>query len=264
MRLGLIVHRTSDSAAGFARELAATARGMGMEVLVEPEGGSGPDEPVDVLVAVGGDGTVLDAVRHAMSHGVPVIGFNLGTIGFLTTAEPDHATQVLEALREGRYRTVERLTLHAEVPGVVEEGLNDAVVEKIDSQRIVELDLEVDGHHFTRYRADGVVVATPTGSTAYAFSAGGPLVDPRVQGLIVAPVASHSLFGRSVMVPADSVIRCTVVRDRPVQVSVDGRVIGVLGEGGVVEVRRGTSPVTFLEVEDVPFTAQVRRKFGLP
>lgn len=263
MRLGLVVHRASPAAAGFARDLAERARGMGFEVAVEAEGGDGPGGPVDLLVAVGGDGTVLDTVRHALARDVPLIGFNLGTIGFLTTAEPDEAGRVLEAIRDGRYRVVERLTLEAEVPGAAAVGLNDAVVEKIDSQRLVELDLEVDGHHFVRYRADGVVVATPTGSTAYGFSAGGPLVDPRVEGLLVTPVAAHSLFGRAVMVPVGSLIRCTVVRDRPVQVSVDGRVIGVLNEGDAVQVRSGPSPVRFAEVDEVPFTTQVRRKFGL-
>lgn len=263
MKLGLVVHRGREEAAAFADELTSLAERLGLEAVVEAEGGSGPGEPVDLLVAVGGDGTMLDTVRHALALDVPVIGFNLGTIGFLAAAEREDAPQVMAALASGDYRVVERSTVQADIPGGSDVGLNDVVVEKIDSQRLVELDLEVDGHHFLRYRADGVVFSTPTGSTAYGFSAGGPLMDPRMEALLVTPVAAHSLFGRTVVVPADSEIRCRVARNRPVQVSVDGRVIGTLSQDDEVGIRRGPRPVRFVEVEPVPFTTQVRRKFGL-
>jgi NAD+ kinase len=263
VKLGLVVHRGREEAVAFAGELISAAERLGLDAVVEAEGGSGPGEPVDLLVAVGGDGTMLDTVRHALALDVPVIGFNLGTIGFLAAAEREDASQVMAALASGDYRVVERSTVQADMPGGSDVGLNDVVVEKIDSQRLVELDLEVDGHHFLRYRADGVVFSTPTGSTAYGFSAGGPLMDPRMEALLVTPVAAHSLFGRTVVVPAGSEIRCRVARNRPVQVSVDGRVIGTLSEGDGVTIRRGPRPVRFVEVEPVPFTTQVRRKFGL-
>jgi NAD+ kinase len=207
---------------------------------------------------------VLGAVRRARQERCPVLGFNLGTIGFLAEAEPHELEAVLEALANKRFSVHPRLTLRATLPdGRQEVGVNDVVVEKIESQRLVALDVDVGGAPFFTYRADGLVIATPTGSTAYSFSAGGPLVDPGLEAIVMTPVAPHSLFGRSLVVPADQVIRCRVVAERPVRVSVDGREVAHLGYGDWVEVGRGEERVGFIELHDEPFPSVVSRKFRL-
>ncbi|GIU93032.1 MAG: NAD kinase [Acidimicrobiia bacterium] len=254
VRLGLVVHGHRPSAREFARSLTAAAPKLGLEVV---------DEGADVLVAVGGDGTVLEAVRRALPAGIPVLGFNLGMIGFLAEAEVAQLEVVLTALAEGRYRVEERMTVMVEVEGRTELGVNDVVVEKVDSQRLVVLGTEIDGERFLTYRADGLVVATPTGSTAYSMSAGGPLVDPRVECLLVTPVAPHSLFDRTLVLPADAHLRVTVEADRTVRVSADGVEVATVGKGGTMEIRRGDTSARFVRLDHLPFTTRVVRKFNL-
>jgi NAD+ kinase len=241
----------------FARLLREKAPGHGCTVVE-------PGEPADMVVAIGGDGTVLEAACTALDQSIPLIGFNLGTIGFLAEAEPDQLDETLARLVAGRYRLEARLTVSAVLgDGFETTGLNDVVIEKIDSQRLVVLAVEVDGESFLTHRADGVVIATSTGSSAYAFSAGGPLVHPQIDALLFVPVAPHSLFNRTLMLPPESKIRVTVADDRPVRVSVDGREIGTLEEGGTVEIHRGPDPVRFVRFDHEGFPARVTRKFDL-
>jgi NAD+ kinase len=241
----------------FARLLREKASGHGCTVVE-------PGEPADMVVAIGGDGTVLEAACTALDQAIPLIGFNLGTIGFLAEAEPDQLDETLARLVAGNYRLEERLTVTAVLgDGFETTGLNDVVIEKIDSQRLVVLAVEVDGESFLTHRADGVVIATSTGSSAYAFSAGGPLVHPQIDALLFVPVAPHSLFNRTLMLPPESKIRVTVADDRPVRVSVDGREIGTLEEGGEVQIHRGPDPVRFVRFDHEGFPARVTRKFDL-
>jgi NAD+ kinase len=266
MRLGLVVNRHRLEATEFEARFEEAAEAVGCETLaLDQESPSTPPDwaEVDAVVAIGGDGTVLNATRRAMLTGTPVLGINLGTLGFLAEAEPDRLDEVLEALTSGEYTIEERNTIQATIGDVSEPGLNDVVVEKIDSQRLVVLDVEVNGERFLTYRADGIVVATSTGSTAYGFSAGGPLIDPRVETLLVTPVAPHSLFDRSLVMPPDSRIVITVTDDRPVRVSVDGREIGSLHEGESVEIGQAERRARFIRMSDEGFATRVTRKFGL-
>lgn len=216
-----------------------------------------------MVLGVGGDGTMLVAARLAWRDDVPVLGFHLGTLGFLTEAEPAEVDEVATRLVEGDYQVEERMTVEANAGGQREVGLNDVVIEKVDTTRLVSLDLVIDGVHLATQRADGLIVATPTGSTAYSFSAGGPLLDPTLQALVITPVAAHSLFDRSMVVPATSVIEATVAEDRVVRVNVDKEGLGQLGEGGKVEIRRGERPSRFVTLGDRAFPALLREKFGL-
>lgn len=220
------------------------------------------DEP-DVVVAVGGDGTMLGAVRRALSWDVPVLGFNLGTLGFLAEAEAEQAAEATQRLISGDYEIQPRTTVKATVGGVSAIGVNDVVVEKIDSKRLVSLDVAIDGAPFVTYRADGLVIATPTGSTAYSFSAGGPLVDTSVDALVLTPVAAHSLFDRSLVLPSDSTIEVTVSRDRQVKVNVDKVDLGELGEGEAVTITRGDQPARFVTFGSRSFPLVIKEKFGL-
>jgi NAD+ kinase len=217
----------------------------------------------DMVLAVGGDGTMLGAVQNAVTWDVPVLGFNLGTLGFLTEAEPDDLAEVVKRLVSGDFEVEERLTVAAAIGGVEAVGVNDVVVEKVDSTRLVSLSVVIDGSEFATYRADGLIVATPTGSTAYSFSAGGPVVDPRVDALVLTPVASHSLFDRPIVIPAESQIDVTVSRDRLVRVNVDKSDLGEIGEGETVRIVKGQRPARFVTFRSTTFPELVRQKFGL-
>jgi NAD+ kinase len=221
-------------------------------------------DDADMVVAVGGDGTMLSAVAVAHAADLPVLGFNLGTLGFLTTAEPEDLERVVIRLVNGDYEIEDRMTVAAEVHGAIYHGVNDVVIEKVDNQRLVELEVEIGGVAFATYRADGLIVASPTGSTAYSFSAGGPLVSPAVNAMVLTPVAAHSLFSRSIVLPAEQEVLITVNRDRAVKVSVDKQNLGELGDGDRVSVTRGARPARFVTFGASSFAGLVKHKFGLP
>lgn len=222
-----------------------------------------PEVPPDMVLAVGGDGTMLGAVKRAVAWDVPVLGFNLGTLGFLTEADPADVSRVVERLASGDFEVEARLTVAASIGGVQAVGINDVVVEKVDSTRLVSLSVVIDGTEFATYRADGLIVATPTGSTAYSFSAGGPVVDPEVDALVLTPVASHSLFDRPLVLPADSRIEVTVRTDRLVRVNVDKTDLGQIGESETVSIVKGDKPARFVTFGSTTFPGLVRQKFGL-
>lgn len=256
MRFALEVRQGRPGAGAFARKLEAHLSEVGSTVV-------GPGEECDMVLAVGGDGTMLTAVGRSLQLGVPVLGFNLGTMGFLAEADPDAMESVVSRLMSGDYEVQERMTISATVESSHAVGVNDVVVEKIDSQRLVVLEVAVDGADFVTYRADGVIVATPTGSTAYSFSAGGPLMTPGVDALILTPVAAHSLFDQSLVLHPSSEIRITVVSDRAVKVSVDKNDLGRLSNGGVVTVAAGAPAARFVRLEGTSFSQLIKSKFDL-
>jgi len=257
LRFGLHVRLGRPEIDSFAARLEAEIAAAGGSVITEP--GQVPD----IMLAVGGDGTMLAAAQIAVEWDVPVLGFDLGTLGFLTEADPSDLSDVVRRLVGGDYEIDERLTIAASIGDTTLVGVNDVVVEKIDSTRLVNLEVFIDGVEFTTYRADGLIIATPTGSTAYSFSAGGPVVDPGVDALVLTPVAAHSLFDRPVVIPAESDIVVTVRRDRPVRVNVDKSVLGHMTDGDVVRVRRGERRARFVTFSARSFPALVRDKFGL-
>ena len=257
MKVALEVRPGRAAAEEFARELERVIeeRGAG---LVESR-----DQVPDLVVAVGGDGTMLAAVQRSLGWDVPVLGFNLGTLGFLAAAEAGELDAVVERLVAGDFEVESRTTIEATVGDVTVAGVNDVVVEKVDSTRLVSLDVTINGSEFVTYRADGLVVATPTGSTAYSFSAGGPLVDSTVDALVMTPVAAHSLFDRPIVLSPHSVIEVTVSRDRLVKVNVDKRDLGELGEGESVTITRGRIPAKFVSFGSRAFPDLIKEKFGL-
>jgi NAD+ kinase len=256
MKFALEVRQGPENALVFSEKLRASIATVGGEVL------DGTEKP-DVVIAVGGDGTVLAAAQTALAHDVPVLGFNLGTMGFLAEAEPEDLEWVLERLIAGDYDVAERMTIRATVSGQTATGVNDVVVEKVDSQRLIHLDVAVNGERFVTYRADGLIVATPTGSTAYSFSARGPLVDPDLNAMILTPVAAHSLFDRTLVLPAGSRLSIVVQRDRPVKVTVDKIDMGHLTAGLTVDIEQGERPARFVRFGQRSFPGLVKEKFGL-
>jgi len=274
MRIALVVHPDRASAAALASELTAGAARRGIQVSAEPADAArvpgtvirppGEHLDADVVVAVGGDGTVLEAVRVGLAAGLPVLGVNAGHLGFLTCVEPGLLEEALDILATGGWPESSRMTLAARVPGKpAAVGINDVVVEKAVSQHVVKISVAVGAERLVSYRADAVVVATPTGSTAYTFSAGGPLVDPALEALVITAVAPHNLFARPIVLRPDQHLRLTVDDDRPARVNVDGRTLTVLSPGEQVEVTRGDRSARFIELWPRNFAVSVREKFQL-
>lgn len=271
MKLALVPHRGRPEAVELARRMAEQARARSVEVAAHEEDapllgaavtGFEPDCGIDAVAAIGGDGTVLRAVRLALPAGLPVLGINTGRLGFLAEGEPEEAARIVERLATGDYRITERMTLSARTEGGEAAGLNDVVMEKTESQKTVSLAVSVDGEEFTTYRADGLVAATPTGSTAYNLSAGGPLVDPALDALVLTPVAPHTLFSRTLVFPPHRILRFEVRDQQPVGVTVDGNEIGRVEPGGSVTVTAG-GRAPFITLHPRSFPAALQRKFHL-
>jgi NAD+ kinase len=225
----------------------------------------------ELVVVFGGDGTLLRAAEIARPSGTPVLGVNLGHVGFLAEAEPDSLVDTVERVVARDYRVEERMTLDVAVRvdgEVVDTGwaLNEASVEKASRQRMLELVVEIDDRPLSRWGCDGVVFATPTGSTAYAFSAGGPVVWPEVEALLLVPISAHALFGRPLVASPRSVLAVEVLSttEHAGVLWCDGRRTRELPAGARVEARRGTQPVRLARLHSAPFTDRLVAKFDLP
>ncbi|HSG78521.1 MAG TPA: NAD(+)/NADH kinase [Acidimicrobiia bacterium] len=273
MRIALVIHPYRSEAAEIAARLVAEASARGFSVSASEEDaarvpgtevrGPGPGH-ADVVVAVGGDGTVLEGVRLGIEADLPVLGVNAGHMGFLAEVEPAMIPEALAALAAGDYTESRRMTLAARFSdGDQVIGVNDTVIEKAVSQHILRVEVWVNQERLIGYRTDAVVVATPTGSTAYTFSAGGPLVDPELEALIVTPVAPHTLFGRPLVFQPEVKLTFRVEGDRPGRVNVDGRSHAVLQPGNEVVIARGEPSARFIRLVPRNFATAVREKFHL-
>jgi NAD+ kinase len=224
----------------------------------------------ELVVVLGGDGTLLRGAELARGCRTPLLGVNLGHVGFLAEAEKEELSQVVERVSSRDYDVEERMTIDVTVSvrGVQTASswaLNEASVEKASRERMLQVIAEVDGRPLSRWGCDGVVCATPTGSTAYAFSAGGPVVWPEVEALLMIPISAHALFARPLVVSPDSVLAVEVQSDTPAGVLwCDGRRAVPLPAGARVEVRRGARPVRLARLHQAPFTDRLVRKFELP
>jgi NAD+ kinase len=225
----------------------------------------------DALVVLGGDGTFLHAARAVAEVDVPLLGVNLGKVGFLSKAEAGELDGVLEQIVGGDYRIEERMAIEAKVKrgggGPATDrlvALNDVVVARGSLARVCRLDVAIDDTHLATFIADGLVVATPTGSTGYSFSAGGPILDPGARNLVVTPIAAYLSAIRSVVVAPDQTVRCTVVDAFEALISVDGREDLPLAVGDVVEVAAIERPIRLIEPAGAqPFWDLLRHKVAL-
>jgi NAD+ kinase len=220
---------------------------------------------------IGGDGTILRAAEITHASGTPLLGVNLGHVGFLAEAEYDDVESTIDAIVHRRYTAEDRLTVDVTVRRDGELvystfALNEASVEKAARERMLELVLEIDGRPLSRWGCDGIVCATPTGSTAYNFSAGGPVVWPGVEALMVVPLSAHALFARPMVVAPTSVIAVEVLshNEGAGVLWADGRRTVDLPPGARIEVRRGATPVRLVRLHEAPFTDRLVAKFGLP
>lgn len=280
----LVTHTGRANVVSFAGQVARQLRaaGFGVRALAGEAGElhtHGVDEvPADdqaavdaeIVLVLGGDGTFLRAAEVAHPAGTPLLGVNLGRIGFLEDIEPDALDDTVRHIVERTYEVEERLTLDVDVliDGQVVDrtwALNEASVEKTLKERVLEVVVEVDGRPLTSFGGDGVLCATPTGSTAYAFSAGGPVVWPEVDALLVVPNCAHALFARPLVVAPESVITVRVAdRGHDALVFCDGRRSIPVPAGGRVQVRRGSRSVHVVRIHPRPFTDQLVVKFHLP
>lgn len=224
-----------------------------------------------VLVVLGGDGTFLRAARAVIEMDVPLVGVNLGKIGFLSKAEAHELEPLLEKIVSGAYRLEPRMALRGAIHGPgggaplrTFVALNDVVVARGSLARVVRLDVAIGPSHLATYIADGLVVASPTGSTGYSFSAGGPILDPLSRNLVVSPIAAYLSAIGSVVVSPDQVVRCRVAEAHEALVSIDGREDVRLSVGDVVTVAALQRPVRFLEPDGaLPFWDLLRQKAQL-
>ena len=302
----VVAHVRRPAALRSARLVAdrLTAAGIAVRVL-EPEAAdmrcvgadvvpATPDaaQDAEMVIVLGGDGTLLRAAEIARPAGAPLLGVNLGHIGFLAEAEPDDLAGAVDQVVEHRYTVEERMTIEVTVrqDGIITAGtwaLNEASVEKVARERMIEVVTEIDARPLSRWACDGVVCATPTGSTAYAFSAGGPIVWPEVEALLLVPICAHALFAGPMVVSPRSVLAVEVLHlpgappPRPADgqdetaaavLWCDGRRRVDLPGGARVEVRRGTRPVLLArlsgpgqeQADGARFTDRLVAKFGLP
>jgi len=277
-RVGFVVHHGRPRAVAVATALAERLRECGVPGrALDQDVGTGEVRPaesfpggLDLVVSIGGDGTLLRAARLAdRAAGAPLLAINVGRVGFLTEVGPDDAIQALDEVLGDEAVVEERLALTAESERAPWDepqwALNEVIVEKKARHRLVTIACTVDGVPLTTYSADGVIVSTPTGSTAYSFSAQGPIVSPRVSCLLLTPVAPHMLFDRPVLLAPDETVTLQVLGDEPALLSADGRPPVDLPVGARVRVRAAPRPVRLVRRKGSPsFYAVLREKFALP
>lgn len=276
-RVAIVLHRERSEALGLARDtvewltahghearlplqdakvLGASASGVEDEELGEGAG---------LALSLGGDGTVLRTVDLVSAHGVPVLAVNVGQLGYLTEVEPPGLASALERFFAGDHRVEDRMLLEVRVEssGASAIALNEAVLEKTPIGHTVRLAVSIDGEFWTTYAADGLIIATPTGSTAYSLSARGPILSPELRAMVLTPVSPHQLFDRSMVFAPDTELGLTVCGGRPATLSVDGRNLGVLAEGDAVTCTAASQPAHFVSFGPRDFHHILKTKFGL-
>ena len=279
MKLGFVVHGGRQAAVDACSTLVGWAEDRGLETSMldgsELEKGArpaeGPDAAnLDLVVSVGGDGTLLRAALLGAQANAPVLGVKVGRMGFLTEVEPPEAPSLLEAWLEGRdVEEEERMALTAEAEGAPwsepQWALNEIMVEKTARHRVIRLAAGVNDEDVMTFSADGVIVATPTGSTAYSFSARGPIVSPLLECLVMVPVSAHMVFDRPIVLAPEEQVTLEVKEEEPGMLSADGRPGLGLPVGSRVRIRRSDRPARLLRRKrSESFFSLLRNKFSLP
>lgn len=276
MRIGVLGHLDYQDMPIVLRQVADVSEVLGSSVAVEQRlahmlpGADVLKEPagLDLLVTLGGDGTLLRGARFLDGHGAQILGVNLGRLGFLTECSVDEITTCLERVAAGEFTSERRLALAITLTdneGIERSfrALNDVVLHTRGKARVLRITVSIDGEMAGRYEADGVIVATPTGSTAYSLSAGGPIIVPTAGTILVTPVAPHTLGMRPLVVESSSVVSVQAIDDGgELWVTVDGQVEASLGEGRVLEARAATAPVRLVRFGGASFYARLRAKLG--
>ncbi len=277
----MAVHRFRPDALELARVIARWAVEHNCVAVIDeadalvidaPDAQVGDISTTDVLVSIGGDGTMLRAVRALAGAPVPIIGVNLGLLGYLATVEQEAVVDALDAWKNGligsHFDYDDRMLVEvalwsngARLANLL--ALNEVVIEKKDAGHTVRLGVDIDKAPFTTYAADGLIIATPTGSTAYSMSARGPILSPRLRALLVTPVSPHMLFDRSMVLDPSESIRVEVLGHRSVSVAIDGALVHTLSPGDVIEIKAADEVARFVRFEERRFHQILKTKFGL-
>jgi len=276
--LGIMANAGKPAALEVAAQADAYLRARGLAVRLQTRVADGlglpdrglPDDGVadsEAVLVLGGDGTILATARLCAPRGTPMLPVHVGRFGFLTAVAPDALTAALDALLEGQFASEERMMLWCETrrAGTLQDSglaLNEIVVANGPLSRVLHLRMSIDGKYVTTYAADGIIVATPTGSTAYSLSAGGPLVHPRLQTLMVTPVCPHTLTSRALLIPPESEVTVFVERDPQdiVRVTIDGQLGFPLQAEDEIHVRRAPHSARFLSVGGADFYDKLQSK----
>lgn len=275
--IGIIANTGKPGAPELIRKLSSKLEAAGCRVVIEtrtadlvgvdgsvPLGGIGGQ--CDLALILGGDGTMLSAVRELGDAGIPVFGINLGSLGFLTGVSSHEFERAVDALLGERTRTSHRTRLDLEVHRagrriVRQTGLNDAVVSRGQISRLVRMQVEIDGDVLTEYNADGLIVATPTGSTAYSLSAGGPILLPDTRAFVITPICPHVLTNRSVILSDEAHIRITPCEgQKDLYLTMDGQELVQIQEHDTIHIRKADTPLRLVMLEDVGFSEILRQK----
>jgi NAD+ kinase len=274
--VGLIAKPRSDRAAGLIPELIAWLEARGVAVFLDEEaaGYAGRSAALSrdevaaqsqLLVVLGGDGTLLSAARSSLGRDLPLFAVNLGGLGFLTAITIEELYPQLERALHGDFRVARRRMLHVELwrgerPIASHEALNDMVLTKAEIARMIDLEVHVDNHFVCVYKADGLIVATPTGSTAYSLSAGGPIMFPSVAATAITPICPHMLTNRPVIVPDESEIQVIVLYNSPTYMTIDGQVGEILESGDRIVCRRSEHCISLVRPPNMMFFDVLREK----
>ena len=274
--VGLVLHPRRDCSTalstitGWARGRDVSVLGLTQEVARLDQGTIGVDEHelvhrADLVVSLGGDGTMLRAMRLAQGHRAAVLGVNLGRLGFLAEIDIPDLADALSAIDDHRFTVEPRAAVRATMGDTTTTSFNDVVLVRIPGRGgSAAVELQVEGHRFLRYVADAVVVATPTGSTAYSFSAGGPIVSPRAEGLLVIPSAPHSAFNRALFLsPGEALALHVLPTSGELAVEADGIVVGEAGPGDVIDVVMVPAAANVVRLGRTTFYQRAQRRLGL-
>jgi NAD+ kinase len=272
-RVGIVVNESREAAQRSADELASWLRAAGHEVR-RPAPLVTRDEDfangLDLVVSLGGDGSILRSVALVGEHEVPILGVNFGQLGYLTVVEPDQAQNAIARFFAGNFDIEERMLLdvfvHApgtELDGSVHHALNEVTLERPVTLSTLRLSVSFDDLFFTTYAADGLIVATPTGSTGYAFSVRAPIVDATHRALLLTPISPHMLFDRSLVLAPTTRVQVTVSSQRPASLSVDGRSLGVLRDDDAITCTASSRVARLITFGPRDFHAVLKAKFGL-
>ena len=273
-KFGIIANSDKENAVEYSGRLKDWLEERGIEVFLDEEialklgkkdGITKGDmvHLVDMIAVFGGDGTLLSVARAVKGYPVPIVGINLGGFGFMTAINPNEMSSVMEVILKGEYETSRRMMLQASVDGVENSALNDIVITRGSLSRMVILETFVDGKYLTTYKADGLIISTPTGSTAYSLSAGGPIVTPEHYSIIITPICPHTLTNRPIMLPPDVAIDVNVVKpEKGISVTLDGQDMFVVKSGDTVSVAKSQFDINIVTSPHHDYWEILRTKLG--
>lgn len=277
MKIAIVAHPRKAAAPAALRHVRGALNARGIDTVMEKEsaallGEEGVErfwEDVDLVISLGGDGTLLDTVHCMGGCAAPVAGVNIGTLGFLTTCTDEEVDEFAAVLERGEQEVVERAVLKVHMTDENGEervflALNEVVLMRGETGRLISLEARVDGELLNHYRADGLIVATPTGSTAYSLAAGGPLIDPHSGVFLITPICPHSLSNRSLVLGDDAVVEVVAAggNSDAILFTVDGRDVLRLADQSVVRIEKGPIPLRLVQMPGHSFYATLRNKLG--